>query len=292
MAKYPELKGAPSKCLSTSPMRVDALKIRAPYGKTDKAVIEQRGIISMDWSQVDGRSAWEMFTDFWQGKNQDTNKGIGWQSGAEMMALDKMGALGESLINKKAKYESKARPKILELANAALAQLHFIVNEYKRWDNIAFQGKQGYPQFQPLSLFREESEIRGATGNKDVIWAAQRSDSRKKIRDGWDKALRCLWCAVYAANQSKAYLKNQEMAVEGVVLKDEPALGTIKAVPATTVKKVTFVPIDQEPEIEPGAVEGGVVEEGPVVEEKPKKKKGMGLVVAGAAALALLAMKK
>lgn len=298
MAKYPELKGAPSKCLSTSPMSIDALKIRAPYGKTDKAVIEQAGIVSVSWPQVDGRSAWDVFNGFWQGKDQDDDKGVGWQSGAEMMTLDKMGALGESLVNKNAKYEAKARPKIVSLANAALAQLNFIASEYKRWDGIAFPGKQGYAQFQPLSLFRTESEIRSMTGNKEQIWAAQRIDSRRKIQQAWDKALRFLWCAVYAANQSKAYLKNQELSMQGVVLKAPPTQVNIKAaksIPAVSVKKVTLIPTTEEPEFQPGMPEEPeeeIVEEEEIIEEKPKKKKNTGLLIAGAAAVALLAMKK
>jgi len=280
-------------------MRLDALKIRAPYGKTDKTVIEQPGIVDMSWPDIDGRNANRVFTSFWRGENQEASKGIGWESGVELMTLDKLMALGKSLVNKNAKYEAKARPKIISLADAALKQLNFIASEYKRWDGKALQTKKGYGTFQPLSLSRREEEIRTATGNDDPVWGVQRWNSRKKIQEAWDKVLRFLWCAVYAANQSKAYLKNQEIALSGLVIKAQPTVMNVKAVksiPAVSVKQVTLIPTTEEPEFEPefqpGVGEGEIVEEEEIVEEKPKKKKGMGLVIAGAAAVALLAMKK
>jgi hypothetical protein len=98
---------------------------------------------------------------------------------------------------------------------------------------------------------------------------------------------------VYGANQSKAYLKNKELATEGLVLKGAIVMPTLKA--KRVVKKVVLIPTTAEPDFVPGMPmpeeEGEVVEEEPVV-EKPKKKKGMGLVIAVAAAVALLAMKR
>lgn len=305
MAKYPELKGAPSKCLSTSPMTMDALKIRAPYGKTDKAEIEQRAIVDMGWGLTDRVSPWELFDDFWRGKNQNVKKGrpeklsygVGWETDAELMVLNKMKALGKSLVNKNAKYEPQARPKIISLTDAALKQLNFISNVYKHWDDIGWAAKVG--GFVKLTLRSSNEDIQAnLKDDHGQIWPAQRTDAREQIRKAWDKALRFLWCAVYAANQSKAYLKNQELAMQGVVLKASPTqvnIKGVKAIPAVSVKKVTLVPTTEEPEFQPGMPEEPeeeIVEEEEIIEEKPKKKKNTGLLIAGAAAVALLAMKR
>jgi len=296
MAKYPELQGAPAKCLNTSPMTINALKIRAPYGSTDVAMVEQPAIVNMGWQEIDGKSAWNLFTSFWQKEDQDAKKGVGWQSGVEMQALDKLKQLANNVIDKKSKYEAQARPKIVSLAKAAKNQLNAIVAEYDVWSAKGFTGKSPYG-IQSLSLTRSEKEIQDMLARDEgPIWPAQRREARKKIRTAWDKALRFLWCAVYAANQSKAYLENQKISLEGVVIgakKVGPVLSAKKVVPKRAVRKVTLVPTSAEPDFVPGMEEEEeeevVVEE---VEEKPKKKKGMGLVIVGAAAVALLAMKR
>jgi hypothetical protein len=296
MAKYEELKGVPNKCLNTSPLTIDPIKIRAPYSGIDKAVIEQPGIISVDWPNIDGKSAWELFTHFWQGKNQDAVRGIGWETGAELDAGQKLLNLAKRVINKKAEYDSKYRAKIVSLTQEAKKRLEFISDRYKYWNGIGWPAKSGIgTPFVQLSLKYSNDEIQSRLkdpGSHGHIWPAQRDDARKQIRAAWDKALRLLWCAVYMANQSKAYLKNKSMSLDGVVLKATPVIGTVQAIPVDTVKKVTMIPLTLEPDFEPGGVaEGEIVEEGEE-ELKPKKKKGMGLVVAGVAAVALLAMKK
>ena len=126
------------------------------------------------------------------------------------------------------------------------------------------------------------------------IWPTQRREDRKKIRKAWDKALRFLWCAVYAANQSKAYLKNKELFVPLDIKRVAKKLDIKRVVKKLEVKKVSLIPVSQEPDFVPGMPppeEEEIVEE-EIVEEKPKKKKGMGLMIVGAAAVALLAMKK
>lgn len=295
MAKYPELEGVPSKCLSTSPLTIDPIKVRAPYGNTDKAVIEQSGIISIDWTDVDGKSAWELFTHFWQGKNQDKVQGIGWETGAELDTGKKLLKLANDLINKKASYIEASRSKIVSLAQEAKKQLNFISDRYKYWDGIGWPAKKGWgTPFVSLSLkYTNEQIASGLRDDHGHIWPAQRDDARKQIRTAWDKAIRFLWCSLYAANQSKAYLKNKEMTAQGVVVKSIPVLNTIKAIPVDSVKKVTLIPVDLEPDVQPGGVaEGEIVEEEGEASAKPKKKKGMGLALAGVAAVAFLAMKK
>lgn len=303
MAKYPELEGAPRKCLNTSPMTIDPLKIRAPFGSIDNAEVNQRGIVDIDWSKVDGVSPWDLFNSLWQGKNQDANKGIGWQSGAELKVLDKLKNLANNIIDKKDKYESKSRNKIVNLAKAAKAQLKLIGDRYQAWDNKAYEGKSGIVR---LSLRWTEGEIKSwLKRDEGHIWPAQRQSDRREIRTAWDKALRFLWCAVYAANQSKAYLENKKQmpkaTVKGIKV---PVRATVKGlkVPArATVKKVSLIPTTEEPQFVPGMpmpeeeeiIEEEIIEEEPMEEPAPpKKKKGMGLVIVGAAAVALLAMKK
>ncbi len=295
MAKYPELEGAPSKCLNTSPMTIDALKIRAPFGKVDKAEILQPAIVSTDWAAVDGVSAWDLFTKFWQKKSQDPG-GVGWQLGAELKALSKLLKLANNLIDKKDRYEDNSRAKIVSLAQAAKAQLNFIANQYAIWDGKGFPGKSPYG-IQSLSLYRTENEIKARLDpdyEAGAIWPSQRRDARKQIRKAWDKALRFLWCAVYAANQSKAYLKNKEEWDKdggGIPPKLTPKLAPKKSKFTTTLK---MAPVTQEPDFDPGMPipEDEEIIEEEIVEEKPKKKKGMGLMIVGAAAVALLAMKK
>ena len=302
MAKYPELEGAPKKCLNTSPMTIDPLKIRAPYGKVDNAEVLQPGIVSIDWEKIDGVSPWELFTSFWQGKNQDENKGIGWQSGAELKALDKLLKLANNIIDKKDKYESNSRSKIVNLAKAAKAQLKFIADRYDVWNNKGFSGKSPYG-IQWLSLYRTEAEIKAKLARDEGhIWPHQRREDRKKIRKAWDKALRFLWCAVYGANQSKVYLENKSQfkAIPKKKILTPLETKKVASIPKRLqVKKVTLIPATQEPDFVPGMPmpeEEEVIEEEEFIEEeiveRPKKKKGMGLVIVGAAAVALLAMKK
>jgi hypothetical protein len=274
-------------------MTVDPIKIRAPYEKTDKTEIEQPAIVSMDWSPVDGVSSWELFTKFWQGKKQDPD-GVGWQSGAEMMALDRLIKLANNIIDKKSRYEAASRSKIVDLAKAAKTQLIYISSRYDHWHNRGLPAKAPYSP-QRLSLYRSKADIdQYLDPKRDYgLWWPVRDAERARVRKAWDKALRFLWCAVYGANQSKAYLKNKELATEGLVLKGAIVMPTLKA--KRVVKKVVLIPTTAEPDFVPGMPmpeeEGEVVEEEPVV-EKPKKKKGMGLVIAVAAAVALLAMKR
>lgn len=312
MPKYPELNGVPNKCLNTSPLAIEPLVIRAPFGRFDSAQVKQAGIISVDWGKVDGVSPWDLFNDFWNGKDQSVlkgrpvkeSRGVGWGSAAEAKVLDRLLTLANNLIDKKSKYEPKSRDKIVSLARAAKEQLNAIKAEYGVWDNKAYEGKGAIGMVR-LSLHWTEGEIKSRLKHdQGQIWPSQRQNARKDIRKSWDKAIRFLWCAVYAANQSKAYLENKAQAPKAQVgrLVIDPVKATL--VPKrVTPKRVTLVPTTEEPDFIPGMpipeeeeiVEEEIIEEEPLMEEPAapaKKKGGMGLVVLGAAAVALLAMKK
>lgn len=285
MAKYPELEGVPSQCLNTSPLTSDSLKIRAPYGNVDKAEILQPGIISLDWPNIDGISSWDLFNKFLQGKDQDALRGVGWSSNAELDAGQRLLHLANELINKKDTYEPAARSQIVALAQGAKDQLQFISSEYAAWAEIGWAGKSGI-----VKLWLKASNEDIAKNLKDDhggIWASQRTDSRKQIRAAWDKAIAFLWCAVYGANQSKVYLKNKELAIGA-----GSTITAGKIIPKRAVKKVVLIPTTSEPDFVPGRALPPEEEIVPVPEEKPRKKKGVGILVAGAAAVALLAMKK
>lgn len=292
MAKYPELTGAPKQCLDTSPLTVDPIKIRAPYGNTDRAVVEQESLIGIDWEHVDGRSAWELFNSLLSGKDQDAIRGIGWESGAEMMSGERMMALADDIIAKKNTYVANARPKIVSLAEAAKKELGSISSIYKAWDDIGWAAKSG--GFVRLWLKASNEEIKSQLkDDHGEIWPSQRTDARKKIRKSWDKALHLLWCALYGANQSNVYLQNKKMGSSvGATLAAAPTQVGVKGA------KVVPIPSAAEPkEFIPGGVAGGAGEGIPPEEEEipegePKKKSNTGLLILGAAAVALLAMKK
>lgn len=290
MAKYPELEGAPSRCLNTSPMTIDPLKVRAPYGSTDSAQVMQPAIVSMDWEHVDGVSAHDMFTKFWQNKKQDPD-GIGWQSGAEMMTLDKLLRLANNVIDRRDKYTNESRNKIVDLAKAAKQQLNYIADRYAFWHGRGLAAKAPYGP-QTLALHRSTEDIRQYLDPKREygLWWPGRDADRGRIRKAWDKALRFLWCAVYGANQSKVYLENKKMAPKAATLKVQPKSAVFKA---PVKKTVLLIPTTAEPDFTPGMEmpeeEGDVIEE--EVIEKPKKK-GKGLIAVAVAAVALLVMKK
>ena len=268
---YPELQNTPEEC-ALGPLPSSPIPISVPYGNVEIA----EGVMMQGAPIPAGHPArrpLERLVNQTTGETEGGNT-IGYQSDAELDAINILRPMAASLRNNTAFYEPSVRGRVVQLADMALSFLNDIVAIYRHFEGseetrLTFKSSSPRGRVtRNIPLSEPEAALAPSvdTNETDAFWASYRQSAREEIRELWDRALWDLWCAEVGANQSRSYRANRQAYNDrpgpetgpAVLLPGGPTPGPSPGFVLTT----GGLPPDPGPDPEPMPLPGGFAEWG------------------------------
>ena len=212
-SEYPELQGMPEDCLTTDPWGVSPVPVLMPYGPVHDVIIQLYPLVKPEWSAHPIMSAEEFYdVDSPPGERWQSG-GLGYESAAEMAALNKLTPMASATASNVAFYHPDAKDAIVALASTAedlFRQIRQAYKEFHEGGAIQYPAKTGEWVSLPLSIPDDEVEAQ-IDVSKAGLSLVTRAETRQNIRDAYHRAIHLLWCALYGKAQSASWRENKRV---------------------------------------------------------------------------------
>lgn len=217
-ADYSELQGMPEGCTTSDPWGYSPIAVVVPYGPVSDFAAEMKPLIDSGWGAHPFMSSEEAYAIDSPPGAQWSEGGLGYQSSAEIAALNKLSPVASATANNTAFYHPEAKAAIVSLASEAFdlfSEIRAAYKEYEPGGAITYPLKPSGARpvsWEAIPLSVPDTQVNQMVDQSMVgLGVVQRGETRQNIRDAYHKAIHLLWCALYGSNQSKSWRENKRI---------------------------------------------------------------------------------